>query len=50
MAWEEVPVTVTVTPSYVTALAVKEIDETGFTVEVASPSDMIENLYWVALW
>ena len=50
MAWEETPITVTVTPSYVTAIAVKDIDETGFTVEVADPPLTDEEVYWVALW
>ena len=48
--WDTPPVSITVTPSYLTAVAVKDISESGFTISVEHSPGQNEKLNWVAIW
>jgi len=48
--WEQEPVTINLTPSYNTTVWVTEIDNSGFTINVANYPDKQEKIYWLAIW
>jgi len=48
--WQEIPVTVNLTPSFNTKVWVTEITKDGFTINSSASPTQEEKVYWLAIW
>lgn len=48
--WASSPTSVVVTPTYNTSVWVTDISQNGFTINVSTPSESTQKLYWWAVW
>lgn len=48
--WETAPATVNLTPTWNTNVWIKDLSESGFTVNVSQPPAENSRLFWLAIW